>query len=56
MNNNYTDYERYYYDDEMDCLSYDGIHSYTRKRELEYRKYSAYDTFCGYSDDSSEEW
>ena len=56
MNYSYNDYERYYYYDDLDCLSYDGIHSFTRRRELEYRKCSGYDTYCGGSDDCSEEW
>lgn len=56
MNYSYNDYERYYYYDDLDCLSYDCIHSFTRRRELEYRKCSGYDTYCGGSDDCSEEW
>lgn len=56
MNYSYTDFERYYYDDALDCLSYDRSISFARKRELEYRKYSAYDTYCGDTDNYNEEW
>ena len=56
MNYSYNEYERYYYYDDLDCLSYEGSSSFNRRRELEYRKYSAYDTYCGDSDNYNEEW
>ena len=57
MKTRFVDYEHYYYCDEIECLSIgDRSFSSFRKRELEYRKYSAYDTYYDESNDCSDEW
>ena len=56
MNKNFYDYDRYSYGEDLDALCYDdGSHSISRRKELNLRKYSGRDTYCGNSEDC-EEW
>ena len=53
MNYLYYDYDRYTLDEEFDCFYHDdGSHSISRRKELELRRYSGYDTYTGDYDDS----
>ena len=57
MNNNYFDYDQYNFGDEIDALCYDdGSHSLGRRKELNRRKYSGYDTYCEDYDDGYGDW
>lgn len=57
MNFYNNDYDRYTYGDEIDSLIYDdGSHSLIRRKELNRRKYSGYDTYCGDRDDFYGDW
>lgn len=57
MNFYNNDYDRYTYGDEIDSLIYDdGSHSLSRRKELNRRKYSGYDTYCGDRDDFYGDW
>ena len=55
MKRNYNDFDRYALYEDLDSLCYDdGSHSYDRRRELERRRYSGYDTYIGSSDDYND--
>ena len=52
-----NEFDRYSYGDDLDFLCYDdGSHSIGRRKELNLRKYSGYDTYCGDPDDSYGDW
>ena len=51
MKRSYIDYEHYYYEDNDDTICYDGSNSFYRRKELNRRKYTGYDTYCGDNDD-----
>ena len=57
MNFYNNDYDCYTYGDEIDALVYDdGSHSLSRRKELNRRKYSGYDTYCEDYDDGYGDW
>ncbi len=57
MRNNYYDFDRYTYGEEIDALCYDdGSNSLSRRKELNRRKYSGLDTFYGDSDEYLGNW
>ena len=57
MNFYNNDYDRYTYGDEIDALVYDdGSHSLSRRKELNRRKYSGYDTYCEDYEDGYGDW
>ena len=57
MYNKYYDYDRCTYADDLDAFYHDdGSHSAGRRKELDRRKYSGSDTYCGDRDDFYGDW
>lgn len=57
MYNNYYDYDRYTYAEDLDFFYHDdGSHSVNRRKELDRRRYSGSDTYCGDRDDFYGDW
>ena len=52
MNYHYNDYDRYTLEDDFDSFYHDdGSHSMTRRKELDFRRFSGYDNYSGNPDD-----
>ena len=52
MSYRYSDYDRYTQEEDFDSFYHDdGSHSLTRRKELDLRRFSGYDTYSGNPDD-----
>ncbi len=57
MNYSMYVFDRYTFADNLDAFYHDdGSHSVGRRKELDRRKFSGYDTYCGDPDDFYGDW
>ena len=57
MKYNYYDYYHNTYAEDLDSFYHDdGSHSAGRRKELDHRRYSGSDTYCGDRDDFYGDW